>query len=149
MTSKEIISREIEEIKETLKRAEKYGFQELAEQCKEDIKKYNQVLKDLELLEKYKKVMYEPIVELMKDLEKLELYEKVFPKMQEDGAYYKGQYYKQQEILEILKNGQVNIHFDLVVKDTFEEYLAGVEGSKVILTEKEWNELKEWLKNEE
>lgn len=52
---------------------------------------------------------------------------------------------KDLEILEILKNKQVNIHFDLVVKDTYEEYLAGVKGSKVILTEKEWNKLKEWF----
>lgn len=76
MKSKEVIKKEIEGRKKTLERAEKYGFQELAEQCKEDITKYNQILKDLDELEKLKNLMGTPIQDIMKRLKILEIIKK-------------------------------------------------------------------------
>lgn len=77
MKSKEVIKKEIEGRKKTLERAEKYGFQELAEQCKEDITKYNQILKDLDELEKLKNLMGTPIQDIMKRLKRLEKQDKI------------------------------------------------------------------------
>lgn len=79
---------------------------------------------------------------LEKDLEKLELYEKVFPKMQEDGAYYKGQYYKQREILEILKEKAYLYQVNENPK------VASIQ-INITTLDVNFNEIKEWLKNEE
>lgn len=63
MSSKEIINKRIEEVKQTLKGAEICCFQEVEKQCKEEIKQYNQVLKDLEILEALKKLLKECLIE--------------------------------------------------------------------------------------
>lgn len=131
MTNKEFIQNEIDNLKDMLKNAKDLKCELIIKNSGEEIKQYKNILKELELLEKYKKVMCKPIQDLMKDLEKLELYEKVVPKMQEDGAYYKGQYYKQQEILDILK-----------------PYFSGAVFPSAILinfSPKEANLIKEWL----
>ena len=89
----------------------------------------------------------EQVEELIKDLEELELYKKVVPKMREDGAYYKGQYYKQQGILEILKNKRVNIN--KIIKVGKLENYNSICAIETDLTFEEYKAIKNWLERKE
>lgn len=71
MTSKEIINNHIVSLKEQaqIEKELKTGNEIY---CEIEIEQYNQVLKDLEVLEKYKRVMCEPISDIMKRLKILD-----------------------------------------------------------------------------
>ena len=88
-------------------------------------------------------IKYEPLQEVLDDA----LYE---GKIEYGVIAYAEWLEKESEINKLIKTKQVNIHFDLVVKDTYEEYLSGIGKSKkyLILTEEEWTMLKEWLESE-
>lgn len=67
MTSKEIINNHIDSLKEQaqIEKEQKTGDEVY---CEIEIEQYNQVLRDLKELEKYRKVMGEPILDIMKKL---------------------------------------------------------------------------------
>lgn len=120
MTSKEIIENELKFLKHNLEKAKKEKVIIAIKQIEREIKLKEQVLKDLE---------------------ELELYKKVFPKMQEDGTYYKTEYYKQQEILEILKENAI-LNIDSNNKD--------VQSIQINITtcNERFNQVKEMLDND-
>lgn len=72
MTSKEIINNHINSLKEQaqIEKEQKTGSEVY---CEIEIEQYNQVLKDLDELEKYREVMSEPILDIMKKLKMLHI----------------------------------------------------------------------------
>lgn len=77
MTSKEIVLSEIKRLEHNLKICEKENMTTQIEYAKTNIKFNELILKDLEELEKYRKVMCNPIAELMNDLEILVILKKI------------------------------------------------------------------------
>lgn len=57
MTNKEFIQNEIDNLKDMLKNAKDLNCESIIKCSKEEIKQYNQVLKDLEVLEILKKII--------------------------------------------------------------------------------------------
>lgn len=75
MTSKEYIKGVLYNMEDLLKQAKTDNCKSVIIDCEDEIMHYNQIIKDLDELEEYRKIMGTPIQEIMEKIRKLEYYE--------------------------------------------------------------------------